>query len=323
MSFAPSYDEVPKTIKHYEVLRELNHGSFGLVVEAVNKKTNQKFALKIVSREKLLKHDQLHCLEQELRIQKLLHHPNILTLIEIIYLSEYIVMVEELCCGDLFSIIELPYDLSSSILQKMFSELIDAISYIHNRGIAHRDLKPENVLFDSNYHIKISDFGCCEVNGKIWNKNYYGTIVYSPPEIFSNSIYDSKKADIWALGLIIFLLLVHHYPWKEGEFRTRFLKIPQIISQITPSSQYGQILHMCLEINPDKRSTSSDLQNLPWVQEVLKSEKLLKNSLVRSQSMPISQAHSLIHNIGLLTVNRDRKNIYPFLKSFYYSPITP
>ena len=205
----------------YEVKQKLGNGKFGLVKLGINKKTNEKVAIKIMNKENMDSAD-LELVRTEIEILKICQHPYIIRLYDILENAQHIYIIMEYCKGgDLFSYLEkrkfkIPEKTASHIIHKMCT----AIFYIHSYGIAHRDLKPENILMASENDesdIRILDFGLSKIispNEKCTEP--YGTLTYCAPEIILDSPY-SKAVDLWSIGIMTYLMLSGRLPFNAND----------------------------------------------------------------------------------------------------------
>ncbi|XP_050947912.1 CBL-interacting serine/threonine-protein kinase 1-like isoform X13 [Cucumis melo] len=156
----------------YELGRTIGHGSFGKVKFAINVENGQPFALKVLDKSKIIDLKFTHQFKREIRTLKLLKHPNIIRLYEVLASKSKIYMVlEYVNGGELYYKIASKGMLSEAEGKKVFQQLIDGVSYCHSKGVYHRDLKLENILVDIRGNIKISDFGLCALQEHLRIKN--------------------------------------------------------------------------------------------------------------------------------------------------------
>ncbi|KAH9331095.1 hypothetical protein KI387_003203, partial [Taxus chinensis] len=144
----------------YEFGRTLGEGTFSKVKFARNMETGENVAVKIMEKEKLLKHKMLQQIKQEISTMKLIKHPNVVQLHEVMASKTKIYIVLDFVMGgEIFDKIVHHGRLKENEARKYFQQLINAVDYCHSRGVSHRDLKPENLLLDSYGNLKVSDFG--------------------------------------------------------------------------------------------------------------------------------------------------------------------
>lgn len=252
---------IPKTIGKYEVIKTCGKGAFAVVVLGVDPKTNEKVAIKILDRYEVTKLGILLYLENELRLSSRFDHPNVIKVHDIIYEPDIIMIIMEYVPnGDLQFLLTSGMKFSPNEQLRITYELLQGLSYLHQRGISHRDVKPENIIFDADYHPKFIDFGLSKENSSTLH-TYCGTTFYMAPEIFKTDTYDGMKADIWAVGVTINILVTMHYPWttiNEMMFINE-MKEDKLQLLIEPKGIIGTIIRKCLTINPDERPSADEL----------------------------------------------------------------
>ena len=147
---------------------------------------------------------------------RILRHPNIIQLYEIIETDDYIFLVTEYAeQGELFKLMSEEVRLSERAAGRIFIQIMNAVSYMHRLGIAHRDLKPENILLDVDFNIKLIDFGLSNyVEDGVKLSTACGSPCYAPPEMVSGNKYDGKTGDIWSLGIIFYGMICGSLPFE-------------------------------------------------------------------------------------------------------------
>ena len=154
-----------KTVGKYELGKLLGEGTFGKVQLGTDIETGDKVAVKILSKAKLQQQNMGSQIKKEISIMKLVNHPNVCNLVEVLASSSKIFIVLELVTGgELFDKIVDAGKFSEDEARKYFFQLVSGVLYCHNQGVAHRDLKPENLLLDDSDNLKISDFGLSAMN---------------------------------------------------------------------------------------------------------------------------------------------------------------
>jgi len=258
----------PLLIGNYRYVNTIGKGGTCVVARVENTKTKQYHAAKIVSRKDLMDQGIILMFEQELRVHQNLHHENIVQIEQVVFLEDYIFVVMELCAnGDLFEWAQKGVFSNTMLARKTIYQLISALSYLHARNIAHMDLKPENILLDADFRVKLTDFGCCETPVQKVNIEYYGTLYYTAPEIFSGKLLDRKKADIWSLGVIVYTMVVGDLPWSDGtdeEIRAQIIsgsyEVPSFVHR-----ELSLIIKSCLQVDPLKRPDINTLKSIQWL----------------------------------------------------------
>lgn len=151
-------------IGKYEIHRNLGEGQFGKVKEAVHMETGQRFAVKIIRKDRIQKEKDVESVKREVLTQKMLDHPNVLKMFEALEDADKLYLVLELAAGgDLFDKIVAMGGFTEDVACHFFNQIIDGLEACHKKGIIHRDLKPENLLLASGEQLKISDFGLSNI----------------------------------------------------------------------------------------------------------------------------------------------------------------
>uniref|UniRef100_A0A672LYT5 calcium/calmodulin-dependent protein kinase n=1 Tax=Sinocyclocheilus grahami TaxID=75366 RepID=A0A672LYT5_SINGR len=256
----------------YQLYEELGKGAFSVVRRCVKLCTGQEYAAKIINTKKLSARDHQK-LEREARICRLLKHPNIVRLHDSISEEGFHYLLFDLVTGgELFEdIVAREYYIYFDCIQ----QILEAVLHCHQMGVVHRDLKPENLLLASkckNAAVKLADFGLAiEVQGdqQAWF-GFAGTPGYLSPEVLRKEAY-GKPVDIWACGVILYILLVGYPPfWDEDQH-----KLYQQIKAgaydfpspewdtVTPEAK--NLINQMLTINPAKRIMAQEALKHPWV----------------------------------------------------------
>ncbi|XP_047194692.1 calcium/calmodulin-dependent protein kinase type II delta 1 chain isoform X26 [Hippoglossus stenolepis] len=259
----------------YQLYEELGKGAFSVVRRCMKISTGQEYAAKIINTKKLSARDHQK-LEREARICRLLKHPNIVRLHESISEEGFHYLVFDLVTGgELFEDIVAREYYSEADASHCIQQILESVNHCHVNGIVHRDLKPENLLLASKLKgaaVKLADFGLAiEVQGdqQAWF-GFAGTPGYLSPEVLRKDPY-GKPVDMWACGVILYILLVGYPPfWDEDQHRL----YQQIKAgaydfpspewdTVTPEAK--DLINKMLTINPAKRVTATDALKHPWI----------------------------------------------------------
>ncbi|KAM7167336.1 calcium/calmodulin-dependent protein kinase type II subunit delta isoform 6-T6 [Macrochelys suwanniensis] len=259
----------------YQLFEELGKGAFSVVRRCVKIPTGQEYASKIINTKKLSARDHQK-LEREARICRLLKHPNIVRLHDSISEEGFHYLVFDLVTGgELFEDIVAREYYSEADASHCIQQILESVNHCHLNGIVHRDLKPENLLLASKSKgaaVKLADFGLAiEVQGEqqAWF-GFAGTPGYLSPEVLRKDPY-GKPVDMWACGVILYILLVGYPPfWDEDQHRL----YQQIKAgaydfpspewdTVTPEAK--DLINKMLTINPAKRITASEALKHPWI----------------------------------------------------------
>lgn len=202
--------EMPQSeIGDYILSHTLGEGTTGKVKLAYHKETGQQVAIKIIPKISFDQRPDLQLkVQREIAIMRLVDHPNILKLIDVLESGRHLYIILEYAeQGELFDYLVSNRFLAEDVAIEFFRQIVIALEYLHKRGICHRDLKPENILLDSCARIKIADFGFARWVKSSLTETSCGSPHYAAPEIIRGQPYDGKIADIWSLGVILYALL--------------------------------------------------------------------------------------------------------------------
>ncbi|XP_059638115.1 CBL-interacting serine/threonine-protein kinase 1-like [Cornus florida] len=258
----------------YEIGRTLGEGNFGKVKYAKNLDSGQSFAVKILEKNRILDLNITDQIKREISTLKLLKHPNVVRLNEVLASKTKIYMVlEYVIGGELFDRIASKGKLSEARGRKLFQQLIDGVSYCHNKGVYHRDLKLENVLVDAKGNIKISDFGLSALPQHFRDDGLLHTTCGSPnyvaPEILNNRGYDGATSDTWSCGVILYVILTGYLPFDDRNLAVLYQKIfkgdVQIPKWLTPGAQ--NLIRRILDPNPVTRITMAEIKADEWFKQ--------------------------------------------------------
>ncbi|KAL7193738.1 hypothetical protein ACSBR2_025373 [Camellia fascicularis] len=221
-------------IGKYQLSRTIGEGTFAKVKLATNTENGQHVAIKIIDKHMVIENNLIYQVKREIRTMKLLRHPNIVRIHEVIGTKTkiYIVM-EYVSGGQLADKLSYINRLNEREARKHFQQLIDAVDYCHCRGVYHRDLKPENLLLNSKGNLKVSDFGLSALRkpGDLLS-TACGSPSYVAPELLMNKGYEGAAADVWSCGVILFELLAGFLPFDDRNLMNLYKKritIPEII----------------------------------------------------------------------------------------------
>ncbi|CAL9088521.1 unnamed protein product [Musa textilis] len=260
----------------YELGRTLGEGTFAKVKFAKNVETGENVAIKILDKDKVLRHNMIDQIKREISTMKLIQHPNVVRMYDVMASKTRIYIVLEFVNGgELFDKIARHGRLKEDDARKYFQQLINAVDYCHSRGVFHRDLKvelglPENLLLDSNGVLKISDFGLSALpqqvheDGKLYTT--CGTPNYVAPEVVKDKGYDGAKADLWSCGVILFVLMAGYLPFEDSNLVSLYKKIFKADfscpSWISTSAR--KLIQRILDPSPQTRITIPQVIENEW-----------------------------------------------------------
>ncbi|KAG0496492.1 hypothetical protein HPP92_001010 [Vanilla planifolia] len=258
----------------YELGRTLGEGNFGKVKFARRLDTGEAFAVKVLDRKRILDLKIDEQIKREIATLKLLKHPNVVRLHEVSASKTKIYMIlEYVNGGELFDRIASKGRLPEHLGRKIFHQLIDGISYCHDKGVYHRDLKPENVLVDVNGRIKISDFGLSALTHHLGNDGLLHTTCGSPnyiaPEVLANRGYDGAMSDIWSCGVILYVILTAVLPFDDRNLAVLYQKIFKGDTKIPKWLSIGaqNMLRRILDPNPKTRINVAEIKEDGWFKQ--------------------------------------------------------
>ncbi|KNA08776.1 hypothetical protein SOVF_159670 [Spinacia oleracea] len=261
---------ITKNVGNYQLGRTIGEGTFAKVKLAKNITNNQIVAVKIIDKQMVLSNNLMSQVQREIRTMKLLNHPNIVRIHEVIGSKTKIYIVMEYAAGGQLSD-KLTYmeKLSEEDARKYFQQLVDAVDYCHSRGVYHRDLKPENLLLDNQGNLKVSDFGLSALQkpGSLLS-TACGSPSYVAPEVLNKKTYDGAAADVWACGVILFELCAGYLPFIDPNLMNLYTKILRAEYEcpkwFTPSQK--QLIGRLLNPRSKKRITVAEIAEDEWFQ---------------------------------------------------------
>ncbi|KAM9433181.1 MAP/microtubule affinity-regulating kinase 3-like isoform 5-T5 [Salvelinus alpinus] len=250
-------DEQPH-VGNYRLLKTIGKGNFAKVKLARHILTGREVAIKIIDKTQL-NPNSLQKLFREVRIMKLLNHPNIVKLFEVIETERTLYLVMEYASGgEVFDYLVAHGRMKEKEARAKFRQIVSAVQYCHQKHIVHRDLKAENLLLDADMNIKIADFGFSN-EFTLGNKldTFCGSPPYAAPELFQGKKYDGPEVDVWSLGVILYTLVSGSLPFDGQnlkELRERVLRGKYRIP-FYMSTDCENLLKRFLVLNPAKRGT--------------------------------------------------------------------
>ncbi|KAK9280290.1 hypothetical protein L1049_013978 [Liquidambar formosana] len=265
---------VPRTrtrVGKFEMGKTLGEGSFAKVKYAKNVETGDSVAIKVVDRDQVLRHKMVEQIKREISTMKVIKHPNVVQLFEVMASKTKIYIVLEFVDGgELFDKIAKHGRLKEDEARRYFHQLINAVDYCHSRGVYHRDLKPENLLLDSYGTLKVSDFGLSafsqQVRGDGLLHTACGTPNYVAPEVLNDKGYDGTASDIWSCGVILFVLMAGYLPFDEPSLMALYRKIYKADFSCPSwfSSGAKKLIKRILDPSPLTRITIPEILENEW-----------------------------------------------------------
>uniref|UniRef100_A0AAQ4RAZ4 MAP/microtubule affinity-regulating kinase 3 n=1 Tax=Gasterosteus aculeatus aculeatus TaxID=481459 RepID=A0AAQ4RAZ4_GASAC len=255
-------------IGNYRLLKTIGKGNFAKVKLARHVLTGREVAVKIIDKTQL-NPTSLQKLFREVRIMKVLNHPNIVKLFEVIETEKTLYLVMEYASGgEVFDYLVAHGRMKEKEARAKFRQIVSAVQYCHQRRIVHRDLKAENLLLDADMNIKIADFGFSNeftVGSKL--DTFCGSPPYAAPELFQGKKYDGPEVDVWSLGVILYTLVSGSLPFDGQnlkELRERVLRGKYRIP-FYMSTDCENLLKKLLVLNPVKRGSLEQIMKDHWM----------------------------------------------------------
>ncbi|KAL8232300.1 hypothetical protein R6Q57_002078 [Mikania cordata] len=277
----------------YEMGRLLGQGTFAKVYHARHLFTSESVAVKVIKTETVRKQGLMEQITREIAIMRLVKHPNVVQLKEVLATKTKIFLVMEYVKGgELFAKI-VKGRLKESSARKYFQQLINAVDYCHSRGVSHRDLKPENLLLDEKEDLKVSDFGLSALPEQLRNDGMLhtqcGTPAYISPEVLRKKGYDGSKADTWSCGVILYALLAGFLPFRDDNLMHMYRRIFKGEYECPPwfSGDARRLISKLLVVDPSQRITIPAIMRSSWFLRGLKTgdEGFLAPILLKTNSL--------------------------------------
>ncbi|KFM22740.1 CBL-interacting protein kinase 11 [Auxenochlorella protothecoides] len=269
----------------YRVVKEVNRGGTAVVYECETLPSGEHVALKVMTVKDGRATMPIKGVKREIEYTASVQHENVVKLLDFFAEAEHVVIVWELIRGpDLLDLLnECGGRLSEADAAFYFGQLLRGVTFIHERGLCHRDLKPENVMIDRAARaVKIIDFGLSKHQASAVTLGV-GTPDYMAPELLGNGSvqtlyerrtgrYDARASDIWALGVLLYLLVTGQYPFEDplhpqnvvatlqNIMRGRMRPLPRRLSPACAS-----LIHAMLTISPERRISLQDISRHPWL----------------------------------------------------------
>lgn len=259
---------IPESFHGYKFIKILGSGGTSVVCLVKDEISNQLYSAKIIPKGYIKEKMLLHQIKTEISVMKMADHPNIVKFHEHFkikneYGESYIVIIMEYCeNGDLYTFLEEKRFKNELQKKRIINQFLDAIKYLHKKGIAHGDIKPENILLDSEYNAKLTDFGFAKTNEIAGDDEKNGTLFYAAPELFVRGKYNTFKTDIWSIGITLYCINQNNFPYIKGN---QLFIVDQITSQSfhfaknVPSS-LKKVFERCTS-NADDRPSIEELMN--------------------------------------------------------------
>ncbi|XP_061547878.1 serine/threonine-protein kinase SIK1 [Phycodurus eques] len=318
----------PLQVGFYEIIRTLGKGNFAVVKLAKHKVTKTQVAIKIIDKTRL-NPSNLEKIYREVQIMKLLNHPHIIKLYQVMETKDMLYIVTEYAQnGEMFDHLTSNGRMSEAEARKKFWQILTAVDYCHRHHIVHRDLKTENLLLDANMNIKLADFGFGNFyNGGEPLSTWCGSPPYAAPEVFEGKEYEGPQLDIWSLGVVLYVLVCGSLPFDgpslpalkqrvtEGRFR-----IPFFMSQ-----DCENLIRKMLVVDPAKRISVAQIKQHRWMlADPVAAHQTLSHSLTDYNSYLGDYSEPVLGIMNTLGIDRQRtieslqSSSYNHFSAIYY-----
>ncbi|XP_018605421.2 serine/threonine-protein kinase SIK1 [Scleropages formosus] len=314
----------PLQVGFYEILRTLGKGNFAVVKLARHKVTKTQVAIKIIDKTRL-NSSNLEKIYREVQIMKLLNHPHIIKLYQVMETKDMLYIVTEYAKnGEMFDYLTTNGRMSEGEARQKFWQILTAVEYCHAHHIVHRDLKTENLLLDANMNIKLADFGF----GNFYHSGeplstWCGSPPYAAPEVFEGKEYQGPQLDIWSLGVVLYVLVCGLLPFDgpnlpalrqrvtEGRFR-----IPFFMSQ-----ECENLIRKMLVVDPAKRISIAQIKQHRWMQSDPVAPCLVLSDYGSNLGDYNEQVLTIMQALGIdrqKTIESLQKSSYNHFSAIYY-----
>ncbi|XP_051896066.1 serine/threonine-protein kinase SIK2a isoform X1 [Pristis pectinata] len=318
----------PVRVGFYDIERTLGKGNFAVVKLGRHRITKSEVAIKIIDKSQLDAVN-LEKIYREVQIMKLLDHPHIIKLYQVMETKNMLYLVTEYAKnGEIFDYLANHGRLSELEARRKFWQILSAVEYCHNRKIVHRDLKAENLLLDSNMNIKIADFGF----GNFYEPGeplatWCGSPPYAAPEVFEGQQYEGPLLDIWSLGVVLYVLVCGALPFDgptlpvlrqrvlEGRFR-----IPYFMSE-----DCEHLIRRMLVLDPSKRLTIAQIKDHKWMLAEVPVQRPVVYPQPRENEASMGEYNEqvlrLMHSLGIdqqKTIESLQNKSYNHFAAIYY-----
>ncbi|XP_025991778.1 serine/threonine-protein kinase SIK3 isoform X2 [Solenopsis invicta] len=257
-------------VGYYELEKTIGKGNFAVVKMATHVVTKSKVAIKIIDKTKL-NEENLAKIFREVHIMKRLRHPHIIRLYQVMETEKMIYLVTEYAPGgEIFDHLVRNGRMPEPEARRIFRQIVLAVRYLHQQRVVHRDLKAENLLLDADNNIKLADFGFSnEYTPGVPLSTWCGSPPYAAPEIFEGKHYDGPRADVWSLGVVLYVLVCGALPFDgptmqllrsvvvSGKFRIPFFM----------SADCEKLIRHMLVVEPERRLSISQILSHSWMSE--------------------------------------------------------
>jgi serine/threonine protein kinase len=261
---------IPPFFEKFAFTKVLGRGSYAIVLHATHTDTNKPYAIKVMAKQFLIDHNQVTHFEREVTLLSCLDSPYVVKLYNCLHDDQLIYLVTEYCeLGTMDSVILRPSGCGEVHAAYFVQQLLHGICYLHSRGFAHRDLKPQNILVSTGFNLKLADFGF-GIDDSELRTTRCGSPVFAAPEVIAGQKYHPQCADMWSLGVIVFLLATGHVPWADITNEVALFYDIQSAKYHIPehlSTNFANFIGGLMQPQPMMRFTARQALMHPWIHE--------------------------------------------------------
>ena len=279
------------SLESYSIGRQIGQGAYATVKLGLNKNNCQKVAIKIYEKSKMMDPHRRRNVRREIDTMTQLNHPNCVHLLDTITTSKQIFLIMDYIeGGSLHAYLkQRPLRRLDEVeARRVFTEIVNGLQYCHDKAIAHRDIKLENVLLDEQKNIKIIDFGfATQIIAGQKSRMFCGTPSYMAPEIVARKEYHAGQADIWALGVLLYVLLSGSFPFRGISDKDLYGKIQRGLFDlpITIPPLARALIQKMMTVEPSRRPSCGEILKHAWVTSEAQNVPIPSNE-------PLNREHS-------------------------------